>query len=230
MTLQDFIAMLGLNSRVFLFLATIGLATCIIIEQMQLLVKFNGVQRKKIASGYNAAMKIMVLNRIGTVLYFLCIALSIDIGATVAQLNIHFIGAFGIIALYNLAVLVQLRHKLNLSIISALRTELLKIPVFAAAIATLFGLFGLTLPMLLSVQNPALRLTMANTGFLFNAIFTIFTVFFVESYLAKLIDNKDAHTRMQDFIVSVFVVRLASVLFGIGLMSLLQRYSEYLAF
>jgi len=215
-----------LNSTLFLAFAVVGLATCVIVEQAQLLVKYRGVRQARVAGGYNDAMKIMVLNRLGTVLYFLFIALAIDLGADAATLARYFLISFALIAASNVAVVVMFWRKFKLKLGTLLASDVRRGPVVAAFFATVFGLFGLTIPMLLSAQNPALRLTMANTGFVFNSVFTIITVFFVENYLARLIDRKTDDDETTSFVALVSIVRLLSALVCIGLMVLISYNSD----
>ena len=47
----------------------IGLAVCVLTDQLQLVAKVNGSLKNKVAR-YNSAMKIMVVNRLGAVLLF----------------------------------------------------------------------------------------------------------------------------------------------------------------
>ena len=221
--MQDFLLSFGLSNFGLLTLAAIGLTISIIVEQSQLIAKYLGVVRKKVAGGYNLAMKIMVLNRLGAVLYFLLISLAIDFGSKADLIGHFFIVAIIAIAIFNLGVTVKLIVGNKFKIRDVLKSDLAYLPVFMSMVASLFGILGLTLPMLLSASNPDLRLTMANTGFLLNSIFTIITVFFVESYLAKLIDDPAQNHRTIHFVITVFAMRFLGALIAIIAMIVITK-------
>lgn len=214
---------LNLNSTVFLTLAAVGLTIAVVIEQAQLIAKHQGAKNEKVAGGYNIAMKIMVLNRVGTVLYFLFIAISVDMGTTVSTISHYFIGSVTAVAVINIIITASFwRHnKLRGPLIVS--GDLPIWPFIAAFVATLFGLLGLTLPILMSAAIPELRLTLANTGFVFNSIFTLINVFFVESYVAQLIDDKDH--RLGRFVVIVFLSRIVSAVTCVGLLLVVESVS-----
>lgn len=70
-----------------------------------------------------------------------------------------------------------------------------RLAILGAFVATLFSLVGLTIPLIWSAANPELRLTLANSGFLFNSLFTLINVFLVESEIARMIDGQCARLR-----------------------------------
>ena len=210
--MQDLLAELGGSRLAIILAATVGLIICITIEQAQLLAKYIGARRGRIAGGYNAAMKIMVVNRVGAAIYFLTIAMSIDLGMSADAIAVFFIGAVAVIALFDLAIYFELRRRQSNAKDNGQIGASATGPVAIAMIATVFGILGLTLPMLLSAANPALRLTMANTGFILNSVFTVLTVFFVESHVAKVIDQPERHDSLKSFVAAVFLMRfLAAV-------------------
>lgn len=226
--MREIIESVGLTDTVLMIFAAVGLAVCVIVEQAQLLVKYHGIRRARIAGGYNSAMKIMVLNRLGTVLYFLFVAMSIDVGISAARMAQFFTVSFIGIAVANLAAFVALKRGLALSFSGFSRLGVRPVPVLMALVSTLFGMIGLTLPMLLSAENITMRLTMANTGFIFNSLFTIATVFFVESYLADLIDDQRDDDRISYFVASVFAMRFIALLACVGLILFLGANSHLL--
>ena len=69
----------------------IGLAVCVLTDQLQLVAKVNGSLKNKVAGGYNSAMKIMVVNRLGAVLYFFTSSLYIESAANPKSINIIYI-------------------------------------------------------------------------------------------------------------------------------------------
>jgi len=196
------------DSSLFLSLAALGLAMAIIVEHVQLLAKYNGARAGKVAKGYTMAMKILLLNRIGTVLYFLFIAIAVDMGNTSATITYYFIYALVAVAVANILVTLWfLKGKGLYGSLFRLK-DISFLALLAAFIAPLFGLLGLTIPILLSADNPEFRLTLANTGFLFNSIFSLINIFFVESYIAKLIDENNE--KLSRFVALVFIARVLS--------------------
>ncbi len=202
----------GSQITLFLIITSLGLFTCILIEQSQILVKYKGFQLGRVAGGYNSAMKIMVINRIGTVLFFFFCALSIDLGAKADQIAVVFLAAVLGVAATNVIVLILYSKKHSILLTLAKGSGVKHAPIIASYFASFFGILGLTIPMLLSAQNPELRLTMANTGFFFNAIFTVLVVFFVENYLAELIDQKTSLDKKYNFLIRVYLTRLMAAL------------------
>lgn len=221
MKLGHSLAVLHLSGNAFLALAALGLFLAVTIEQAQLLAKFLGARRARVAGGYNTAMKIMVVNRLGTVLFFLFIALAVDLGAQPAVIARFFAAAALAIALGNIAVVGWLWRRSHIAGLADVLSDVPLVPVGGALVAGLFGLLGLTLPMLLSASNPALRLTLANTGFILNSVFTIITVFLVENHVAALIDRGDHG--LGRFVVQVYVMRTLSALLAAALLVFLGR-------
>lgn len=214
----------------FIAFAAMGLFLVIFIEQAQIIAKYWGVVRGQVAGGYNAAMKIMVLNRVGAVLFFFFCALSIDLGANAENLAVFFIAAIMGIAVSNLTIIYYFKAAEKINLFEGIRQGIRPIPVIASFISTVFGTLGLTIPMLLSAENPSLRLTMANTGFFFNAVFTIMMVFFVESYLAKLIDQNSDNEVITRYLLLVYLMRFLAALTAIGVLFILHENSDILAF
>lgn len=226
--MQALLDALAQSKLILLAFATIGLAICIVIEQSQLLLKYSGAVKQKVAGGYNAAMKIMVLNRFGAVLYFFIISIVIDLGVRAATIASAFVFAIVAIAIFDLAIVISSMRREQLSPGEVLGGGHAFLPIAMSSIAALFGILGLTLPMLLSSENPALRLTMANSGFLLNSIFTIITVFFVESYLAKIIDGSSDQRHIGSFVVAVFVMRFLSAIAATILMFAVIQHTDLL--
>lgn len=215
---QEFLQSIGLSDSVLISISAIGLAISIIVEQAQLIAKYRGVAQKKVAGGYNAAMKIMVLNRFGAVMYFLLISLSIDLGMRAERIGKFFVFAILGVGVFNFCVIIKLIQENKLRVCEVFFEGVRSTPIIMSMIAALFGILGLTFPMLLSAENPDLRLTMANTGFLLNTVFTIITVFFVESHLAEIIDNPKQQHRTIHFVTAVFLMRFLGALIASAFM------------
>lgn len=194
-------------------LACGGLFIAILFEQSQLLAKYQGARRQVVATGYNNAMKLVVANRVGAVLYFFFIALAIDGGIAPGELAGALALVVAAIGLANLALALFFARKLN----PGTPAGALFLPhgrlgtgdwlaLAGALVATAFNYAGLTVPLIWSASYPELRLTLANSGFLFNSIFTLFNVFLVEARIARLID--EGSDAIAPFVGGIFGARL----------------------
>lgn len=205
--------------RVFFGLALCGLALAILTDHLQLLAKYRGALRQRVAYGYNLAMKVMVANRLGAVLYFLLVAFCIDNGLAPETLATAYAIAVALMAVPTLGLLVGLQRRLTGAGagLRVLDTGHWPWPiVIASFVATAFNLLGLTLPWLAAATYPEWRLTLANTSFLFNTLFTVLNVFYVEHRFAELIDA--GQPEVHGFVAGVMMARLAAFLaVGVGI-------------
>lgn len=203
-------------------LALIGLAMAILADHLQIIAKYMGSQTQRIAGGYNLAMKVMVANRSGAVLYFLLIAFNIDNGLDPDTLVIGLALTIAIIALPTVVLLVWLQRRLdgqgsNFRVLDTAQWP--KTIVIATLFATCLNLLGLTVPWIASASYPELRLTLANTSFLFNTLFTIVNVFYIEHHLARIVD--EGAEQIHGFVSGVIVARLiAFVAVSVSLVAL----------
>ena len=194
-------------------LALIGLALAILADHLQIIAKYMGSQTQRIAGGYNLAMKVMVVNRLGAVLYFLLIAFNIDNGLPADTLVIGLALTVASIALPTIGILIWLQRRLRAQGSNFRVLDISQWPraiVIATLFATALNLFGLTVPWIASASYPDLRLTLANTSFLFNTLFTVINVFYIEHKLARLVDEggEDLH----GFVAAVIAARLMAFL------------------
>lgn len=197
-------------------LALIGLAICIFADQMQTFAKYRGALANTIAGGYNRAMKIMVVNRIGAVLYNLTNAYNVDHGLPPSLLSrglgltIFLMGIAALLLLVWMYVDVRRTHP-TIELFDVKRWPLALIT--ATFFATAFNLLGLTIPWVAAASMPEMRLTLANTSFLFNTIFTVINVFYIEHLFARLADKRDSN--IHQFVAAVIAARLlAFILVG----------------
>lgn len=213
-------------SQVPLLIACAGLVAATFFEQSQLIAKSVGAQRGIVATGYNNAMKLMVANRLGAVAYFFMISLSIDFETPPETIQRSLAVTVMLVGLSSAVLMLFYRSRVgefedgkgswlwtrgNLQ-----RSQ--KIALWGALGATIFNLAGLTIPMIWSATYPELRLTLANTGFLFNSIFTFLNVFIVESEVARQID-RDADN-MHDFIFRLLQIKFLAALAAIPIVLL----------
>lgn len=213
MTLADFIP-------VFLTVSAIGLVVSLCTEQSQIVAKTRGVFTGRIATGYMNSMRIMIINRFGSIIYIFFLGLSIDIGIrNQTLLGVAIAAALGVLG-YNL-FLVWNRSKV-LKFSSQMKDERLWDFLrrggcwytFASFTATLCNVLGLTLPLLLSNSFPEFRLSMANTGFLLNVIFTMINVLVLETRYAAIVDT-GTHQEAYHFSVLIFITRALATLTAI---------------
>ena len=76
-------------------------------------------------------------------------------------------------------------------------------------LASSLNLLGITIPLLLGSIYTDYRLTLANSGFLFNTIYTIVNVF-IESLIAKKIDEKNKDLNI--FVFGIYIFRTFAIL------------------
>lgn len=204
----------------FMIFSIGGLVVSLCAEQSQIVAKMRGMMRGKIASGYSSAMKIMLANRFGTIIFMFFLALSIDIGIpNITIINIA-LTAFSIVIFYNgwllfaspkILLITDSTEKKSLQFLyKSLRNTGIRY-AFGSYLATLLNLVGLTLPLLLSNSLPEYRLSMANTGFLLNAFFTFINVLLLETKIASLMDNKN-QIEAYEFTITIFVFRTFAIL------------------
>lgn len=221
-TIKEFLTWLSVYESPLLIAAMLGLAVAMLTEQLQLFAKYKGARRGSVAAGYNNAMKILVLNRLGGVCYFMFVAMAVDFGILPARLA----GALGLaltgVAACSFFIAHWLRNQEPQPLHQSLPQIFLhlnarsKVVVSLSLVATMLNIMGLTLPMILSAHIPEYRLTLANTGFLFNALFTIINVFLIESHIARMIDSQAKG--LLEFTRIVFLVRgIGCLLMGGGL-------------
>lgn len=199
---------LSLNTLFYIALFGLGLAT--FSDHLQTWAKYRGAINNKLASGYNLAMKVMVGNRIGAALYFLliayCIDNSLDIKTLTNGLSITTL-IISIPIILSIKIIIGMSNKQH-----GLQLKKLQIAIILAAFtATTFNILGLTLPWIAGANHPNLRLTLANTSFFFNTVFTIINVFYIEHKLATLIDN-DAN-KIHSLVIGITVGRFLGFVF-----------------
>jgi len=213
MSLTDFLP-------AFLTISAIGLVISLCTEQSQIVAKTRSVFVGKIATGYMSAMRIMILNRFGAIFYVFFIGLSIDLGIdNRTLLHVPIIATVAVLG-YNL-VLVLNRAKILRFVESGQEPPLRRIIVLvgsryaiASYVSTVFNILGLTLPFLLSNTFPEYRLSMANTGFLLNAFFTMINVLVIETRYAAIVDE-GSHKDAYQFSVAIFVMRALATITAI---------------
>lgn len=194
-------------------IALAGLTLAILADHLQTLAKYQGALKQRVAGGYNLAMKVMVVNRVGAVLYFLLIAFNIDSGLSAQRLTIGLMTTVFLLVIPTIFFLVRLQKMFDIlgnggRVLNV--SEWPKPIMIATFFATATNILGLTVPWIASASYPEFRLTLANTSFLFNTIFTVIHVFYIEHRLALLIDKDEA--QVHGFVAGVMVARLLAFL------------------
>lgn len=205
-------------SGVLLLIACLGLLLAVFFEQAQILAKYRGARRGVVATGYNNAMKLLVANRFGAVLYLFFVALAIDLGLDSGRLAAALALTVLLAGCSNLALLAGLRREergprpkgggQGLAALLRAGGGRQRAALVGAFVATWFSFIGLSVPLIWSAGNPQLRLTLANSGFVFNSLFTLINVFLVESELARQIDRRSADIR--PLVEALYLMRFAA--------------------
>ena len=202
----------NLSIEFILIFAAFGLFLAQSMEYLQIFFKQKGFYSSSIAKGYNDAMKVMVLNRLGAIIYFMSLSLAIEIGAK--PLNIIDFIIITLIALIvvNISLTAwQASHfKISFKFFANKINNEFTIFLISIFLASSLNLLGITIPLLLGSIYTDYRLTLANSGFLFNTIYTIVNVFFIESLIAKKIDEKNKDLNI--FVFGIYIFRTFAIL------------------
>lgn len=189
-----------------LTISLLGLIVAILLGQGELYAKYRGAVQGRVAGGYNRAMKVMVFNRLGAVVFYTSIAFAIDSGAGAALVSRFFLGSFIILAIISAAIAIWFWRDNKLTFDSAdILNRYLTLGA-ASMLAQIFNLLGLTLPFVLGAIYPDYRLTLANSSFILNSIYTLITVYYIENSFAREIDEKSSKLEM--FVFSLMFSRV----------------------
>lgn len=176
-----------INNELFqITVISICLACAQICEQLQIPLKLFSARNNKVATGYNNAMKAMVLGRFFVVIYFFSIAFSIETGAKANTIFKAVCLAFTLWTIFNVFILLRCKEILKLEFSSKIIFS--NLYGWVNLIAIISNLIGLTLPHLLASIYTDYRMTIGNLGFIFNALYTLLMVFFTEKKLSNLLD------------------------------------------
>jgi hypothetical protein len=171
-------------SSLVAFMILIGFCVATVTDQWQLITKVVGGLESKVAAGYNNAMKLMIINRFGAILFFSSSAFYIESAGT----------ALGLVVIYMVALVVAvvvlvmgMFFYIKRGVLSSGFSDNWSLMVMSF-LANIFNVLGLTLPLIAGIIFYEYRLLLSNGGFFFNTIYTFIMVFYIESFVAKLID------------------------------------------
>lgn len=207
--MKDAINTLLNYTDLLLSIGCFGLFVALFCDFFQFYMKIRGASLSKVASGYAGALKVNTINRVGAVCYFFLVAVCIDGGTKPATIATYMLVCVCASIAPPLLYLIRLAYVSEvgqgpLNIRWVLREYSFLFSV--TYIAVVVNISGLTVPWLASASFPDLRLTLANTTFAFNVLFTVITVFIIETRLAKLID--DNPTALPHFMLIMAAARV----------------------
>lgn len=157
-------------------------------ENHQIYARIKGAIDGTVAHGYQKAMEGMLVNRVGAVIYHFLTSLYIESFGLLKHFLIAILfSGFGLL-IFNLFILRKINNHISYTNLAATNKNK-KLLNFAACLAPLFVLFGLSIPYALGIMFFDFRLTLANLGFLFNTVFTLLTVLIIDKKVSKIIDN-----------------------------------------
>lgn len=184
-------AFIAVSDWAIALLIVAGLAACVFTDQMQLVAKAAGAINGRVASGYNSAMKIMVLNRVGAVLFFTSSSMFIETSAAPKAIaEIYIVGVMA--SIFLIAMMLMFYVRKGVLQVNSLPSRNLW---GWSALANAFSMLGLTVPYIFASSFLDFRLVLTNLSFLFNTIYTVVMVFVVENSLAKIIDENGDELR-----------------------------------
>ena len=157
-------------------------------DQMQLYIRIDGALKSKIAGGFQRAMEVMLINRFGAAMYFLSVSLYLESGGGY-ELFLQIISlSLLVLCFFNSLIFWRLRTISTKSMGKGV-TQSYASTCLAAFGATVFGLMGLTIPYVAGILIPEYRLTLANSGFILNSVFTLLIVLIVDKKVSEYIDD-----------------------------------------
>lgn len=186
----------------------------VLADHLQTLAKYVRIKRCEIAGGYNLAMKVMVLNRVGAVMFFMLIALNIDQGISPEVLSRGLSVALLLCLIPTVWAILWLSSFFSKQGSGSRVLDYRSWPIdifLATFFATILNLYGLTVPWIAGAMFPDLRLTLTNSSFLFNTTFTVVNVFLIEHRFAKIVDANSEE--LDTFVSCVTLARLFSFIF-----------------
>tara|TARA_B110000879_G_scaffold203935_1_gene282152 strand:+ start:627 stop:1307 length:681 start_codon:yes stop_codon:yes gene_type:complete len=158
-------------------------------ENNQLVARISGYSRGKVAGGYQSAMEGMLINRVGAVLYHLVTSFYVENGGHVTAFLASILVCSFLLLVFNIFLLNKLTSNTTNEISEMHEPGRNKLLITASYIAPIFILFGLSIPYALGMIFFDYRLTLANTGFLFNSFFTLVTVIVIDKRISAAIDD-----------------------------------------
>jgi hypothetical protein len=158
-------------------------------ENNQLVARVSGYRRGKIAGGYQSAMEGMLISRVGAVLYHLLTSFYVENGGHVTAFLASILVCSFCLLVFNIFLLNKLMSNTTNEISEMFKLNRNKSLITASFIAPIFILFGLSIPYALGMVFFDYRLTLANTGFLFNSFFTLVTVIVIDKRISAAIDD-----------------------------------------
>lgn len=160
--------------------------------QAQIFVRVRGATVGRIAMGFQWSTEVLLLNRLGAAAYFLMLSFYIESGGTIERLLLLLSFSLVLIIIFNLWMMLKLAGALKISNWSdTFHTEVAVLS--AAFVATLFSVLGMTVPYFSGIFFPEYRLTLANSSFVLNTVFTLLIVFVVDKRVASYIDSANKH-------------------------------------
>lgn len=181
------------------------LANC--ADQYQVFARAVGAQKGAVATGFQRAMEGMLINRLGTTLYFLGVAFFIETSGKISRYVAIITISLLVIVAWNSWLLIALRQFRDLQTRQVRRGHWFNRITVAAFIATLFSMGGLTIPYGVAMCVPSYRLTIANSGFMLNAVFTLLMTLVVDRSVAFLIDHNN-----QEVLIATYQIVAAKTL------------------
>lgn len=184
-----------------------GFCVATLTDQWQLIKKVQGGLSLKIASGYNSAMKMMVINRFGAVIYFSASAYFIETKSSTDELILIYV-----VSLLSALIFIILMSKYYVDN-SVLTSDFFTFKKMTSTsfFANTFSALGLTLPLIAGTIFLDYRLLLSNASFFFNTIYTFIMVFYIEAKIANLIDKSSSDLRSTAF--SIIFGRIMAYLF-----------------
>ncbi len=158
-------------------------------ENYQIFARVSGYKKGRIAGGYQSAMEGMLINRVGAVVFHLVTSFYVENGGYVTDFLLSIVVCSFLLLVFNAFLLNKIISNTTSELSNMPKIRRDKTLITASYIAPIFILFGLSIPYALGMVFYDYRLTLANTGFLFNTFFTLVTVLIIDKRISAAIDD-----------------------------------------
>jgi len=167
------------------YLIVVGYVASHTASQYQIIFKIEGAKSSSIATGYNYAMKVMIIASLGIIVFNISSSWLIEKFISTQDFLKIVISAIMICSVGSFWIVIKFFSKIEIKELYRNHKKIFSL----ALLANSFAVVGQTLPLTLGTIFFENRLFLANTSFIFNAFYTLIEVFYIESILARKIDS-----------------------------------------
>lgn len=218
---------------ILLTLCCIGLMTITLFELLQIFPKIAGGLINKNGLAANYALKTLLFNRFGATLFFPIVAYYVDSGAKPDDIAMLMLVGMILLCTATMILLVYYENIIGKYMriinknyakestqlilyedLSFSKNNKFYFLVFGAGI---FGHLGILAPILVASIIPEFRLTVSQFGFLFNSVFSVITIYYIDAKISRFCENEQEKLRSVGRLI--LRSRLSSMVFMCAILS-----------